>query len=295
MSAYFIGNIPSPCKVKSQLKAVRTIPDMINPKTMSNIELSLLLPTYNEADIIEHALVAIETALSPDLCLKTEIIIVDDGTDALPDHVNRLKPKLKFADVIVLRNDPPLGKGKSLTAGFDKARGQISGFLDVDLSTPPRYIMDAVTQLLEDKCDVYIGSRRIQGSKVNREQFFLKDILGNVLGVIARKIIFSGMRSYRDTQCGFKFYKTPVAKLLYFELMANDGLNDLEVLIRANLLGYRVEEIGVQWEDLRESKRSLRRILWGELTAISKILIHYKIFPSTQLLNLKEISKRLTF
>ena len=70
-------------------------------------------------------------------------------------------------------------------------------------------------------------------------------------------------------------------KEMYMDLAAGDGLNDLEVLIRANLLNYRVKEIPVQWTDLRESKRTLRRILWGEIKAITKILLLYKLNPKS--------------
>jgi dolichyl-phosphate beta-glucosyltransferase len=258
----------------------------------NQLELSLLIPTYNEADIIEHALTEIARELGPEQCQRTEIIVVDDGKDALPEIAEKVAPNLPFAAVRVQRNDPGLGKGKSLAWGFQHAKAPIVGFLDVDLSTPPHYIRQAVEAIRSDKADIFIGSRRALGANVNREQFFLKDILGNVLGVIARSIIFQGMRRYEDTQCGFKFYRNHVAKTLYQDLVAPDGLNDLEVLIRANLMGYRVEECGVKWTDLRESKRSLRRILFGELKAICRILLKYKLFPATQRKSLEQVASR---
>lgn len=244
---------------------------------METTRLSLLIPTYNEADIIEYCLNEIGKVMSPALAAQTEIFIVDDGTDNLPEIVKRRPSAAPFKKIEVIRNSPPLGKGKSLTKGFMRSTAPICGFLDVDLSTPPQYIQEAYEAIATNKTDIFIGSRKIDGSVVTREQFFLKDILGDTLGFVARSIIFSGMRSFKDTQCGFKFYKTPVANVLYEDLVAGDGLNDLEVLIRANLLGYRVQEKGVVWTDLRESKRSLRRILWGEIKAISKILVLYKV------------------
>ncbi len=263
---------------------------------LDTIELSLLIPTFNEADIIVHALTEISKEFSAEEKFKIEILIVDDGTDELTHVVEKMGNSLNFASVSVYRNSPPLGKGKSLALGFEKAKAPITGFLDVDLSTPPHYIKGAMKCIADNKADIYIGSRRGEGSHVDREQFFLKDILGKFLGVIARGIIFSGMRSYQDTQCGFKFFKTPLTHVLYHNLMAGDGLNDLEVLIRANLLGLRVQEKGVIWTDLRESKRSLRRILWGEMVAITKIIFKYKFSPGTQKAVLRKLSeaKRVT-
>lgn len=261
----------------------------MKPNQNTAPQYSLLIPTYNEAEIIEFALSEIAKEFSPDEKSEIEILIADDGKDNLPEIVNQMKNKFGFFDVQVLRNSVPLGKGKSLARGFETARAPIAGFMDVDLSTPPTYLKGAFRSIKDDKCDVYIGSRRAAGSQVNREQFFLKDILGNVLGVIARAIIFKGMRGYQDTQCGFKFYKTPLARVLYHNLMAGDGLNDLEVLIRANLLGCRVQEQGVVWTDLRESKRSLKRILWGEMVAITKIIFKYKIFSQARAAELKKL------
>lgn len=239
--------------------------------------LTLLIPTYNESAIIETALREIANTLHHDFCAKIQLIIVDDGSDDLPQKVKNLDPPLPFFSLEVLRNHPPLGKGKSLTHGFRVAQASIVGFLDVDLSTPPQYINQAFAEIASNQTDIFIASRWVEGAKVTRVQFFLKDILGNLLGVLARAIIFAGMRNYKDTQCGFKFYKSKFTSVLYEELHAPDGLNDLEVLLRANMLGLRVREQGVVWTDIRESKRSLRRILWGEIKAFLKILYFYKL------------------
>jgi glycosyltransferase involved in cell wall biosynthesis len=259
-----------------------------------NLGLSLLIPTYNEEAIIEEALTAIARELSDEVCQNTEVIVVDDGTDGLVDLVPQVACKLPFASVRVVRNSPPLGKGKSLTKGFEIAKGTVVGFMDVDLSTPPRYIPMAVEAIKSGKTDLFIGSRRAPGSEVKREQFFVKDILGKILGMVARAVIFQGMPSYQDTQCGFKFYRQGVTQVLYKDLVAPDGLNDLEVLLRANLIGYRVQEQGVQWSDLRESKRTLRRILFGEIVAIIRILWTYKVLAAQQRKRLRAEASRLS-
>ena len=135
--------------------------------------------------------------------------------------------------------------------------------LDVDLSTPPRYIAKAMEMLNSGVADVFIASRRGAGASVKRSQSLTKDFLGRLLSVVAHGIAFVGMRHYTDTQCGFKFFKNRTAKILYKDLVAKDGLADLEMLLRANLLGMNVMEYGVEWSDLRESKRKLSRILFG--------------------------------
>ncbi len=254
---------------------------------MALLELSLLIPTYNEEDIIEETLRKIAAALGTTLAKKTEVLVVDDGTDGLVKVVNKVKASTGFRSVEVLRNSPPLGKGRSLARGFERARGAVVGFLDADLSTPPSYILTAFDKISTDQTDVFIGSRRHVDSQVTRQQSALKDLLGNALSHMTSAFIFSGGTKYRDTQCGFKFFKNAQAKTLYHDLVAGDGLTDVEILLRANVLKLRVTELGVVWNDVRESKRSLRRILWGELKSMSAILLHYKLFAGDQAKKLK--------
>jgi glycosyltransferase involved in cell wall biosynthesis len=252
------------------------------------IGLSVLIPTYNEADIIEDTLKAVAAALGDALARKTEVLVVDDGTDRLPDIVAKAREHLPLAAIEVLRNSPPLGKGRSLARGFEKARGEIAGFLDADLSTPPSYIKTAYDALKHDKADLFVGSRKALDSRVERKQSAAKDVLGNLLSLGVNAVIFSGGQKFRDTQCGFKFFKSEVAKTLYRDLVAGDGMTDIEVLVRANMLGLRVLERGVDWHDTRESKRRLSRILAGDLKALAAIIYHYRIFGGEQLRKLRK-------
>ncbi|MBI3555560.1 MAG: glycosyltransferase [Deltaproteobacteria bacterium] len=255
--------------------------------------MSILIPTYNEGDIIEETLRKIAAALGPVLSAKTEVLVVDDGTDQLVEVVQKSKSGMGFRAIEVLRNSPPLGKGRSLARGFERARGLVVGFLDADLSTPPSYILTAFDKISNDQTDVFIGSRRHADSRVTREQSAIKDVLGDALSRAVNSFIFSGGTKYRDTQCGFKFFKNALAKVLYQDLVAGDGLTDIEILIRANVLMLRVTELGVVWSDVRESKRSLRRILWGELKSIGAIVLHYKLFSETQARKLKLAAEKI--
>ena len=255
---------------------------------MNTIALSLIIPTFNEEDTTEKALLEIASALGPELSKKTEILIIDDGTDHLDVLVPTFAKTMPYYAVEFFRNTPAIGKGASVAHGVEEARGEVVGYLDVDLSTPPRYITQAVKAINSGVADVFIGSRRASGSSVHRKQFFLKDILGLMLYWVVQGVVFVGMRHFRDTQCGFKFFKNRAAKILYKDLLANDGLTDLEILLRANLLKMNVVECGVEWVDVRKSKRTLRRILGGEILAMFRILISYKLMPNRQKKNLEE-------
>lgn len=257
---------------------------------MPSLELTLLIPTYNEGDLIESTLRQIREALDGELASKTEVIVVDDGTDDLPLTVEKVAASFGFARVATLRNSPALGKGASLARGFAEAKAPIAGFLDCDLSTPPSYIKMAFELLRNDRADIFIGNRKATDSEITRDQFWLKTVLGRALNMTVNRILFSQGDKYRDTQCGFKFFKTALAKRLYQDLVASDGMTDIEVLVRANALACRVHQQPVKWMDVRESKRSLSRILLGDLKSMGGIFWHYRIFGKQRIRKLKSQS-----
>ena len=244
---------------------------------------------FNEARLIAASLQAIASALGGELAGLSEIIIVDDGTDDLPSVVKGISPGLSFAKVCVLRSPVALGKGKALARGFEQARAPYAGFLDADLSTPAAYIPEALAILRRDAADIVIASRRAEGSQVHREQSRLKDILGKALAFVSYYVLFSGGPRYRDTQCGFKFFKKDISRILYRDLLAADGMSDIEVLLRANKLGYRVQELAVTWTDTRPSKRPLHRTLLSDLKAIFVLALRYRI-PGESVKGIRNVS-----
>jgi glycosyltransferase involved in cell wall biosynthesis len=109
--------------------------------------LSIVVPALNEAANLPHVL----PLLPPD----AEVILVDglssDGTAAV---ARELRP-----DVVVIE-EPPVGKGAALRAGFSRATGEIIVMLDADGSTDPREIPRFVEALL-DGADFVKGSRAL--------------------------------------------------------------------------------------------------------------------------------------
>jgi len=256
---------------------------------MTSTALTLILPTYNESEIIEDSLRKIEKAIGPALASETEILIADDGSDSLPAVVEGIRSQFAFAQLHTMRNPTRLGKGRSIANAIQLANGKVIGFMDADLSTPPEYIKSALEKV-QSTCDILIASRRHKDSNVQRKQSLAKKILGDLYYIFCKKLFFNDDHFYTDTQCGFKFFKKQAAQILYKNLTAKDGLADLEILIRANWLNYRVQEIGVNWKDDRESKRSLWYILKGEVFSLAQLIWVYGFNQKSQKEYLSEIS-----
>ncbi|WPX08162.1 glycosyltransferase [Caldicellulosiruptor danielii] len=125
------------------------------------------------------------------------------------------------------------------------------GFTDADLSVSP----DQWGKLIEklDKYDVVVGSRSMPDSVVQRSVF--RNLISKTFSKIVYEILQLGVR---DTQCGLKFFRTDIAKLLFAEpLVANRYAFDIEILLRAKQLDLKIAEVGVNWVAKNGSKVTL--------------------------------------
>jgi hypothetical protein len=140
----------------------------------------------------------------------------------------------------VLSHTRNRGKGAVVRDGTFAARGDTIVFMDADLATDLGDLAGLRRAL--EFCDVVIGSRSMAASVVEARDY--RAHMGRVFNGFTRGV--SGL-PYRDTQCGFKAFHAPAAKLLF----ALSGLNgyafDVEILLFAHRLGLRVEEIPVHW------------------------------------------------
>jgi dolichyl-phosphate beta-glucosyltransferase len=75
--------------------------------------------------------------------------------------------------------------------------------------------------------------------------------LGAVFSFIVRLLFHLGVK---DTQCGFKLFRKEPAKRI-FSMLKTDGFAfDVEALLLARKLGYKIKEVPVKWVDKRGSK-----------------------------------------
>lgn len=125
------------------------------------IELSVVLPCYNEADNLDYLFERLISVLNT-LGLTYEIICVNDGSrDQTLAHLidfHKRYPAIKVVDLS--RN---FGKEIALTAGIDHARGRAIVPIDADLQDPPELIADMVDKWQEGYDIVYAVRRSRQG------------------------------------------------------------------------------------------------------------------------------------
>ncbi len=231
------------------------------------MNLSVVIPAYNEEKRIKRTLDFIITYLEKEKD-NYEILIVNDGsTDKTRDVILNIKNK----KVKILDNPSNKGKGYSVQQGLLAAQKQWVLFTDADLSTP----IDELETCLRyaDTADIIIGSRNLPMSQIVVKQPFFRSLLGKIFPFCVRLMLLPDIK---DSQCGFKLFRTEVAHALAKKQLLHGFCFDAELLFLAKKKMYRVQEIPISWSNDERSKISifsdslamffdLFRIRWNDL------------------------------
>ncbi len=193
--------------------------------------ISAVVPAYNVEQSLQAGIESLAAVLR-ECADKFEIIIIDDGST---DRTGELADRLAEADpehVRAIRHQQQLGYGASLREGFQAAGMSLILQFTADGQFDPADL----GKLLE------LGNRHdiVTGYRLGRQDSWQRRLLswgfrkfaGVVFGVHAT-----------DCNCGMKLYRRKVFK--HIVIKSRGFLADAEILAKANVLGYRVTEVGV--------------------------------------------------
>ena len=131
--------------------------------------LSLVVPTYEEADNIEALLRSLHDVLTG--CrVGFEILVVDDDS---PDRTWEVARNLasELPGIRVIRRTGASGLATAVTCGWAHARGEILGVIDGDGQHPPAVVADLLAAMA-DRTDVAVASRHVPGGGVSNWSAF---------------------------------------------------------------------------------------------------------------------------
>ena len=170
---------------------------------MYSIELSVVIPVFNEEDSIQPLITRVREALAT-FPSPWELILVDDGsTDRTLANARKAlsDPDLDLKIVELQKN---FGQTAAMQAGIDSAAGRLIATLDGDLQNDPADIPEMVKAIEERELDLLVGWRK------NRQDGLL---LRKVPSWCANRLIgkITGVRLH-DYGCSLKVYRTSVIK-----------------------------------------------------------------------------------
>jgi len=199
------------------------------------MDLSIVIPMFNEAENVERSLGRVKEALAP-FNGTYEIIAVNDGSF---DNTLEILNSLAECDekLRVVSYPKNVGRGMALRKGFNESSGETIVSIDADLSYDPHYILDFVETLRkEPEVDFVLASPYMPGGGIQNVP-----VLRLWISKFGNKILRFAMPNRIYTSTGiFRAYRRRVLESLELE---SDGKEiHLEILSKALALGYRVKE-----------------------------------------------------
>ena len=242
-------------------------------------ELSIIIPTYLEAENIPLLLEGIRAALVP-AGIPYEVLIVDDNS---PDNTQAAcaEQVTKGHPLRLITRTQARGLSTAAIRGFEEAAGSLIACMDADLSHPPTALLVMIKTLRTTDAQLVIGSRYVEGGSTDAAWGLFRWLNSKVATVLAAP--FSA--GARDPMAGFFM----MARTTYQQ---KDALNPigykilLEIIVKCRLK--RVLEVPIHFRDRRfgQSKLNLReqirylRHLWR--LALYKYLGRGKNAAATQ-------------
>jgi glycosyltransferase involved in cell wall biosynthesis len=165
------------------------------------VELSLVVPVYNERDNLSPLVEEIGRALAG---VHYEIVAVDDGsTDGSLDVLKALKGTHPELHVLAFAENA--GQTAAFAAGFDAARGRVIVTLDADLQNDPADIPALVDELARS------GAAAVAGYRVERRDTGWKRLQSRIANGVRNRL---NRETIRDTGCSLKAFRVEAVRAL---------------------------------------------------------------------------------
>lgn len=130
----------------------------------NSVDLSIVIPTYNEEENIEELINKIQSEFKKNKIFG-EIIVVDDNSK---DKTRNILEKIKIdnSNLKTVYRSGKLGLSSAVIEGWKVSSGKILGVMDADLSHLPEKIKDLFFPIKNKEVELTIGSRYVKGGKI---------------------------------------------------------------------------------------------------------------------------------
>ena len=243
---------------------------------MMNKSLTIIIPAFNESQRISKTLNDIDLHITKNsLSTLMRVIVVDDGSldktnEVVTDWIEKESKNKNCFSIVFYK--PNRGKGYAIKEGFLKARSDLVLYTDADGAAPIEEIQKLLPWI-DKGFDVVCGSRILKDENSQVEMSFKRRFVGFVFQMILR---ICTLASLKDTQCGFKLFKTEIAKKLAQNQKCFNYSFDIEYLFLAKKFGYKIKEVPINWYHVEGSKVNILRDSIKMLVEVLKIRFVYK-------------------
>lgn len=208
--------------------------------------ISVLIPAYNEAEILEGTVTTVIDGLRGLGFDRYEVIVCENGsTDGTLPLALRLARELPSVMVVSL-SDPDYGA--ALRAGFLAARNDVIVNFDADY-----YDMDFVGRALREDADIVVAAKSLADSEDTRA--FLRRGASRTFGWFVRNML-----KLRVTEThGMKLFHRSATQHLAMAVCSTKDLFDTELMARAEWSGLAIGELPIRTVEMRHSRSGILR------------------------------------
>ena len=226
------------------------------------VKLSVIMPVYNERDVLVDAVKAVIAIERVD-----EILIVDDGST---DGTRDLYPGIAALDgrIHVHLLDRNQGKGAAVRHGFNVATGDILLIQDADLEYDPRDYAALIKPIEENRSAVVYGSRFRGGPT---KTMFFWHMVGNKFLTLVTNILYNTILS--DMETCYKVFRADVIRGI--PLRSKGFEFEPEITSKVLKRGYRIYEVPISYNG-REFDEGKKLNPWREGPKAFYYLVKYR-------------------
>lgn len=211
--------------------------------SLAGLRLDLVVPVYNERDVVESSLTAIHRHLAEHIPYDWRILVADNGSrDGTAVIVEELSGRMDRVDL--LRIDQK-GRGRALRFAWLCSRADVVAYMDVDLATRLDAFLPLVRAIAEENYDIAVGRRFGPGATVVGRRL-IREITSRGFNKLIQ-VLFGA--TVVDMQCGFKAMSRAAADQLLPQVADDEWFFDTELLVRAERAGCAIKTVPVYWTD----------------------------------------------
>ncbi|EER26497.1 dolichol-P-mannose synthesis [Coccidioides posadasii str. Silveira] len=210
---------------------------------------SVILPTYNERKNLPIICWLIEKTFRENN-LNWEVIIVDDAS---PDGTQEIAKQLQGLwgeDHIVLKaRAGKLGLGTAYVHGLQFVTGNFVIIMDADFSHHPKFIPEMIKIQKETGCDIVTGTRYANRDHLHGGVYgwdLKRKLTSRGANLIADVMLMPGVS---DLTGSFRLYKKQVLEKVIKSTESKGYTFQMEMMVRAKAMGYKVEECPITFVD----------------------------------------------
>jgi dolichol-phosphate mannosyltransferase len=221
-------------------------------------QISIVLPTYNEAGNIELLIDRTLQALGDYPGGGVEVVVVDDNS---PDGTWQLVARKAQTDrrVRLIHRTNESGLTSAISRGINESRGQWVGWMDCDLSMPPE-TWPHLAGALDQGASLAIGSRYVPGGG-DVAHSFVGRLFSRIINLWAGLVLSFAIKDYTS---GFILGRKEIFE--HIDLRGDYGEYCIDLLYRAQRAGYTIHELPYLCVPREAGESKTATNMWGYLS-----------------------------